>query len=126
MDEIFENKVALVTGASYGIGRATAIAFAQGGAKVVIADWIEDNEGATLKGIKDAGSEGIFVRCDVSKDSDVKAMMDKVISTYGRLDFAFNNAGIEGNMATVQECTEENWDRTVNINLKGVWQVRGV
>jgi len=121
MDRIFENKVALVTGASYGIGSATAIAFAQRGAKVIVADWIEDKAGTTLKGIKDAGSEGIFVHCDVSKDSDVKAMIDKIISTFGRIDFAFNNAGIEGNMASVQECTEENWDRTININLKGVW-----
>jgi NAD(P)-dependent dehydrogenase (short-subunit alcohol dehydrogenase family) len=121
MYKIFENKVALITGASYGIGRATAIAFAERGAKVVVADWIEDTEGITLKGIKEAGSEGIFVQCDVSKDSDVKAMIDKTISAYGRLNFAFNNAGIEGNMTLVHECTEENWDRTININLKGVW-----
>src|SRR3954466_4849826 len=95
MDKIFENKEALITGASYGIGRATAIAFAQRGSKVVVADWVADKECTTLKGIKDALSEGIFVQCDVSKDSDVKALIDKTIAAYGRLDFAFNNAGIE-------------------------------
>lgn len=121
MEQIFKNKVALVTGASFGIGRATAIAFAQRGARVVIADWVADKENTTLNRIKDAGAEGIFVQCDVSKENDVKIMIEKVSSTYGRLDFAFNNAGIEGNMAAVQECSEESWDRTININLKGVW-----
>ena len=86
MEKTFENKVALVTGGSYGIGRSTALAFAQRGAKVVVADWIADKECTTMKGIKDAGSEGIFVLCNVSEDSDVKALVDKTISTYGRLD----------------------------------------
>jgi NAD(P)-dependent dehydrogenase (short-subunit alcohol dehydrogenase family) len=121
MEKIFENKVALITGGSYGIGRATAVAFAQRGARVVIADWIEDTEGETLRLVTEAGSEGVFVTCDVSKSSNVKAMIDKTISTFGTLDFAFNNAGIEGLMGPVQQCTEENWDKTIAINLKGVW-----
>jgi NAD(P)-dependent dehydrogenase (short-subunit alcohol dehydrogenase family) len=121
MEKIFENKVALITGGSYGIGRATAVAFAQRGARVVIADWIEDTEGETLRLVTEAGSEAVFVTCDVSKSSDVKAMIDKTISTFGTLDFAFNNAGIEGLMGPVQQCTEENWDKTIAINLKGVW-----
>ncbi|MGZ8543653.1 MAG: SDR family oxidoreductase [Flavisolibacter sp.] len=121
MDKLFQNKVALVTGGSFGIGRATAIAFAQRGARVVIADWLEDKEGIALKQIKDAGSEGIFIQCDVSKPADVKGAIDKAIATYGQLDYAFNNAGIEGATAPAHECTEENWDKTLGINLKGIW-----
>jgi NAD(P)-dependent dehydrogenase (short-subunit alcohol dehydrogenase family) len=119
MEKPFKNKVALVTGGSFGIGRATAIAYAKKGASVVIADWVEDNE--TLNEIKALGGEAIFVKCDVSKSDDVKAMVDKTISTFGRLDYAFNNAGIEGISASTQDCTEENWDKTIGINLKGVW-----
>ncbi len=119
MEPTFKNKVALVTGGSFGIGRATAIAFAKKGARVVIADWIEDNE--TLNYIKDSGGEAIFIKCDVSKTADVKTMVDKTISTFGRVDYAFNNAGIEGAMAPAQDCTEDNWDKTIGINLKGTW-----
>lgn len=119
MEETFKNKVAIVTGGSFGIGRATAIAFAKKGAKVVVADWVEDNE--TIEKIKALGGEALFVKCDVSKLNDVKALVEKTISTFGRLDFAFNNAGIEGAGAITTECTEENFDKTVGVNLKGVW-----
>jgi NAD(P)-dependent dehydrogenase (short-subunit alcohol dehydrogenase family) len=121
MEKIFQNQVAVVTGGSFGIGRATAVAFAQRGAKVIIADLVEDKDGETLRQIKAAGSEGIFVQCDVSKSNDVKGLIDKCIATYGRLDYAFNNAGIEGVQATTHECTEENWDKTIAVNLKGIW-----
>lgn len=121
MDKQFQNQVALVTGGSFGIGRATCIAFAQRGAKVVIADWIEDKEDTTQRLVKEAGSESLFVRCDVSKADDVKALINKTMATFGRLDFAFNNAGIEGRLAPTHECPEENWDKTIGINLKGVW-----
>lgn len=121
MEKIFENRVALVTGGSFGIGQATAIAFGKRGAKVVVADWMEDQEQATVNQIKLAGGEAIFIKCDVSKATEVKAMIDKTISTYNKLDFAFNNAGIEGGMCMAHECTEENWDKTIGVNLKGAW-----
>ncbi len=117
----FENKVALVTGGSFGIGQATAIAFAQRGAHVIIADCIEDKECATLKAIESFGGKGIFISCDVSQDTEVRSLMEQINNTYGRLDFAFNNAGIEGVSCTTQLCTEENWDKTIDVNLKGIW-----
>ena len=119
METTFNNQVAVVTGGSFGIGRATAIAFAKKGAKVVIADWKENEE--TIDLIEKYGGEAIFVKCDVSNRTDVKALIDKTIDTFGRLDFAFNNAGIEGISAIVQECSEENWDKTIGVNLKGIW-----
>lgn len=121
MEKIFNGKVAVVTGGSFGIGRAAAIAFAQRGAKVVVADRVEDPEKGTLNAIKDAGGTAVFVRCDVSDGREVKAMIDMVMDSFGRLDFAFNNAGIEGTMMPLHDCTEENWDRTIAVNLKGVW-----
>lgn len=121
MEKIFENRVALVTGGSYGIGQATALAFSQRGARVVIADWIEDKEHTTLDKIRTAGGEGLFIECDVSKAADVTAMIDKLFFTFGRLDFAFNNAGIEGVSAMTQECTQDNWEKTLAVNLTGVW-----
>jgi len=119
MENTFKDKVALVTGGSSGIGRATALAFAKKGAKVVIADWIENQE--TMDLIKNLGTEAIFVKCDISKSADVKALIAKTIDTFGRLDFAYNNAGIEGTSAPTQDCSEENWDKTLDINLKGIW-----
>ncbi|WP_276504695.1 SDR family oxidoreductase [Terrimonas pollutisoli] len=119
MERIFENKVAIVTGASFGIGKATAIAFAKEGAKVVIADIIEDN--TTVSAIQSAGGEAMFIACDVSSEDSVKAMVEKTIAKYGRLDYAFNNAGVEGHAAPTHECTTDNWTKTIDINLKGVW-----
>lgn len=119
METTFKNKVALVTGGSSGIGRATALAFAKKGAKVAVADWKENDEMVGL--IKELGSEAIFIKCDVSKTDDVKAMVAQTIAAFGRLDYAFNNAGIEGASAPTQDCSEENWDKTIGVNLKGVW-----
>ncbi|WP_281298527.1 SDR family oxidoreductase [Flavobacterium limnophilum] len=119
MENTFKDKVALITGGSSGIGRATAIAFARKGTKVVIADWIENEE--TMDLIENLGGEAVFVQCDVSKSADVKALIEKTIATFGRLDYAFNNAGIEGTSAPVQDCSEENWDKTIDVNLKGIW-----
>jgi NAD(P)-dependent dehydrogenase (short-subunit alcohol dehydrogenase family) len=119
METPFKNKVALVTGGAFGIGKAAAIAFARKGAKVVIADWVEDSD--TLHAIEALGAEAIFIQCDVSKTDDVKAMIDQTINKFGRLDYAFNNAGIEGINGMTHECTEENWDKTIAVNLKSIW-----
>lgn len=118
---LFEEKVALVTGASSGIGRATALAFAAQGAKVVVADVLAEGGEETAHMIQDAGSTATFCRADVSRAQDVEAMVKAAMDAFGRLDCAFNNAGIEGEMASTVECTEENWDRTIDVNLKGAW-----
>jgi NAD(P)-dependent dehydrogenase (short-subunit alcohol dehydrogenase family) len=121
MAGILEGKVALITGAGSGIGRATSRIFAREGAKLVLADVVEDGGQQTLASITDSGGEAVFIRTDVSKESDVAAAIAKVVSTYGRLDCAFNNAGIEGKGGLTHECTRENWDRVIAINLTGVW-----
>lgn len=115
----FKGKVSLITGGSYGIGRATALAFANAGAQVVIAD-IESNS-ETLRAIRQAGAEPVFMQCDVSKADQVQGMIQEIIKKFGRLDFAFNNAGIEGDNGPLQECTLENWDRVLNVNLRSVF-----
>ena len=119
MESNFKNKVVIITGGSYGIGRATAIAFSKKGAKVVIADWMEDQE--SINQIKSTGAEALFIKCDVSKAEDVHLMVQKTIETFGQLDYAFNNAGIEGIKGSTMDCSEENWDKTLAVNLKGVW-----
>ena len=116
-----DGKVAMLTGAGSGIGRATALAFAREGAKVVVADIVVAGGEETVRMIKAAGGEAIFVKTDVTKAAEVEALVKKTVETYGRVDCAFNNAGIEGEMALTADCTEENWDRVVNIDLKGVW-----
>ncbi len=114
-------KVALVTGGSSGIGRATAQIFAREGAKVVVADvQVADGE-ETVRLITAAGGEAIFVRTDVSNPADVEALIKKTVETYGRLDCAFNNAGIEGALQPTSDYDEAMWDRVMSINLKGVW-----
>jgi NAD(P)-dependent dehydrogenase (short-subunit alcohol dehydrogenase family) len=119
MSGMFQNKVALVTGGSFGIGRATAIAFAVAGAKVVVADWVEDTE--TVDTIRKAGGEALFIRCDVSSEQEVKAMIEQTLAAYGRLDYGVNNAGIEGVQKPFQDYSQEEWDKVLNVNLKGVW-----
>jgi len=117
----FEGKVALVTGGTSGIGRATAIAFAEQGAKVVVSGRREEEGSQTVRLIHQLGAEGRFVRGDVSKSADVEAMVRQVEDAYGRLDFAFNNAGVAPPAAPTADQAEEDFDRTVAINLKGVW-----
>ncbi|MBI1344252.1 MAG: SDR family oxidoreductase [Terrimonas sp.] len=121
MKKIFEGKVALITGGSYGIGQATAIAFAKNGANIVVADKVQDENDETGKKVLETGAKYLFVKSDVSDARDVRALIKKAIEHFGRIDFAFNNAGIEGKMASTHECTEENWDTTIGVNLKGVF-----
>ncbi len=116
-----ESKVALVTGGGSGIGRASALTFAREGAKVVVVDVVVDGGEETIGMIKKAGGEAIFVKADVSKAAEVEAMVNRAVEAYGRLDCTHNNAGIEGVLATTAECREEDWDRVIAINLKGVW-----
>lgn len=117
----YTGKVAFVTGAANGIGRATALAFACKGAHVVVADVSEQGNQETARMIEDLGGRAIAVKCDVTRASDVKAALSKTIETFGRLDFAFNNAGVEQKNAATAEIEEEEWDRIVNINLRGVF-----
>lgn len=117
----WRDEVTLVTGASSGIGRATALAFGREGARVVVSDVQVEAGEETARLIREQGRDALFVRADVSQARDVAQLVEVTLRTYGRLDFAFNNAGVEGTSAPTVECTEENWDRTLAINLKGVW-----
>ena len=117
----FTGKVALITGGNAGIGRATAIEFAKQGAKVVVSGRREKEGQDVVAEIKALGGEAIFVKTDVSKESDVKAMIEQTLATFGRLDFAFNNAGIEQALTPLPDQTEETYDQIMDINVKGVW-----
>lgn len=122
MDELlFKDKVVIITGAGSGIGRSTAIAFAHEGAKVIVSDIDELSGQETVRVIEALSGHAKFIKCDVSKESDVKQLVNQTVQFWGRLDCAFNNAGIEGVPSSTIDCPLENWDRTININLKGVW-----
>ena len=116
-----DGKVALITGGSLGIGEATALLFAREGAKVVVASRGIEPGNKTVQEIKNNGGDAIFVQTDVSKAVDVQTVIRKTVETYGRLDCAFNNAGIMPPKARLAEETEETWDNVIAINLKGVW-----
>jgi NAD(P)-dependent dehydrogenase (short-subunit alcohol dehydrogenase family) len=117
----FAGKVALVTGGTSGIGRATAIAYAQQQAKVVVAGRRVEEGEETVRLIKDAGGEALFVRTDVTQEAEVKAMVDQTIRVFGRLDIAFNNAGTHGEDPSLIEQADAEYDRMMNANVKGVW-----
>ncbi len=117
----FAGKVALVTGGAYGIGRAAVLAFVRKGAMVVIADVDVKNGEETLRLVKEAGGEGIFVRTDVSQEADVSALVEKAVKTFGALDYAFNNAGIHKVFCSTIDFTERDWTEMIDINLKSVW-----
>lgn len=114
-------KVVLITGASSGIGRAAALAFAKEGASIVIADIHEVGGRETVRSVQEHGGKAHFTAADVSRDSDVRKAVDEALAAFGRLDFAFNNAGIEGPLCVTSDYSETDWDRVVATNLKGVW-----
>ncbi|MGM3388350.1 SDR family oxidoreductase [Stutzerimonas stutzeri] len=121
MSMSFAGKVALVTGAAAGIGRATALAFAAQGLKVVVADLGETGGKACVEAILEAGGDARFIRCDVTRDEQVRAMVQQTIEAYGRLDYAFNNAGIEIEQGKLAEGSEAEFDAIMSVNVKGVW-----
>src|SRR6266487_606386 len=118
----FTGKVAFITGGSGGIGRATALAFAHAGASVVVGDVADQGNQETARLIEQEGGRALAVRCDVTQTDDVKAALEKTRETFGRLDFAFNNAGIESkNPAPTADYDEEEWNRIIDIDLRGVF-----
>ena len=121
MEKLFSEKVAVVTGAGSGIGQATAILYAQYGASVVVSDINEQGGMETVKGIKDAGGKAVFIMADVSKAEQCSMLADETVKTFGRLDIAFNNAGITGEMAPVADQTIEGWLKVINVNLNSVF-----
>ncbi len=121
MPDKFRGKVALVTGGNSGIGKATALAFAAEGAKVVIAARREQEGARVVEQIEVAGGEAHFIKTDVSNEADVDAMVRQTVGRFGRLDYAFNNAGVGGGGGPIHESESADWDRIVSINLKGVW-----
>jgi NAD(P)-dependent dehydrogenase (short-subunit alcohol dehydrogenase family) len=121
MNISFENKVALVTGAASGIGLATARAFAESGASVVLADVNEKAVRSAGDELSVKGHKVLAVRCDVSDDAQVEAMVDRTVANFGRLDAAYNNAGVQNVLAETADATREDFDRVTAINLRGVW-----
>ncbi len=121
MNISFENQVALVTGAASGIGLATAKAFAQSGASVALADWNEKAVRSAAEELAGQGHKTLAIRCDVADDAQVEAMMDQTVAAFGRLDAAYNNAGVQNELAEAADQTREDFDRVVGINLRGVW-----
>ncbi len=121
MSKVFQDKVIIITGASSGIGKATAFLFAQRGANVVVADVMKEKGEAVVHDILKSDGKAIYIPCNVSQSKEVQNLVYKTIKEFGRLDYAFNNAGIEGVLSNTVDCTEENWERIINTNLKGVW-----
>ena len=121
MNISFENKVALVTGAGSGLGLATAKAFAESGASVVLADWNEQAVRSAAEELAAQGHKALAIRCDVADDAQVEAMLEQTVATFGRLDAAYNNAGVQNIVAEAADQTREDYDRVMAINLRGVW-----
>src|ERR1700736_6083994 len=121
MAELLNGKSAIVTGGGSGIGRAASLVFAREGARVIVADVAEQGGRETVEMIRGKGGDAQFHRCDVARAADVDALIAAAVKAYGRLDCAFNNAGIGGAQRKTADYNEEEWDRIMSINLKGVW-----
>lgn len=121
MTNALQGKVTLITGASSGIGRAAALAFARRGAKLVLGNRRMREGEETARMAREAGAEVVFQKTDVTVSAEVEALAQLAVSTFGRLDCAFNNAGIDGDVVPTADCSEENWDKVIATNLKGVW-----
>jgi len=121
MNISFENKVALVTGAGSGLGLATAQAFAEAGASVALADWNEKAVRSAADKLVASGHKALAIRCDVSNDAEVAAMVRETITKFGRLDVAYNNAGVQNELAETADTTAKDYDRVMGINLRGIW-----
>lgn len=121
MNTYFQDKIVLITGGAQGMGFDTAKAFANQGARIVIADYNEKQAQLAAESINNLGQTAISIPCDVSKENDIKQMMDQIIKVFGRLDAAFNNAGIQSPSTNIADLTSDEYDRILDINLKGVW-----
>jgi NAD(P)-dependent dehydrogenase (short-subunit alcohol dehydrogenase family) len=115
-----DNRIALITGGGSGIGKATALLFAREGAKVAVADWVEEHAKGVTAEIQKGGGEAISIKTDVAKAADAERMVSETVHRFGRLDILYNNAGI-GESKLLHQMTEEEWDRTLDIDLKGVF-----
>jgi NAD(P)-dependent dehydrogenase (short-subunit alcohol dehydrogenase family) len=118
---IMEGKVALVTGAASGLGYVTAKAFAEAGAAVALADWNEKAVQTVAEQLAAAGYKTLAIKCDVSDDKQVEEMVNKTVAAFGRLDFAYNNAGVQNELAEAADQTRDDFDRVTSINYQGVW-----
>ena len=116
-----DGKVALITGAGSGIGRATALLFAEEGARLAVADYAPEAGQETVRMVREAGGEAVFIETDVSKTADVQRVIKTTMDTYGRIDILHNNAAIQGTLGPVEDLSEEDWDAVITINLKSVF-----
>lgn len=121
MKGLLEGKVTLVTGGAQGVGRAASLLFAKEGSKVIIGDVITAGAKQTVKMILEEGGEATFQKTDISREKDVMELINKAVKIYGKLDCAFNCAGVDGIPTPLHQCTNKNWDKVIDINLKGMW-----
>src|SRR6266705_1920532 len=124
MNISFKNQIALVTGAASGLGLATARAFAESGASVVLADWNEEVAQSAAKELAAKGHKTLAIRCDVSDDAQVEAMVKQTVATFGQLDAAYNNAGIQNVLVETADYPRDDYDRVMAVNLRGVWSLK--